>query len=76
MADLGVLEVQDVLPPIVARRPVTEYRVVIGRYLGVVLVRSSRPAITARIPASDYVIRQLRVIYRQLWPNHGQRFPQ
>lgn len=28
------------------------------------------------VPLSNYVIRQIRIIFKQLWPIHGQRFPQ
>ena len=27
-------------------------------------------------PLTNYVIRQIRIIFKQLWPSHGQRFPQ
>lgn len=75
MADLGTLPVYTHTPP-VPRVAVTDYDIHRGLALGALLVKSGshRPAYVK--PLTEYVVRQLRVIYRQLWPDHGQRFPQ
>lgn len=57
--------------------PITDYDVNRGSVLGTIstiAVPLTNPPVTA--PLTDYVVRQLRVLYRQLWPSHGQRFPQ
>lgn len=55
---------------------VTDYNINRGRPLGAVaVIVNRRPDIDYPL-VSNYIIRQLRIIYRQLWPTHGQRFPQ
>jgi hypothetical protein len=57
--------------------PISDYDIQRGRPLGTITVRPGhtfQPVL--RGPVSDYVVRQIRVLYRQLWPSHGQRFPQ
>lgn len=76
MADLGAIGTVTVLhsnPPLTPLAVVTIHR---GIHLGTISA-----IVPARLTAvlhstSDYVVRQLRIVYRQLWPNHGQRFPQ
>lgn len=77
MAALGTVPERP-LPPVRAELvPVTDYKVVRGKYLGEITERD--PFIPLGARTSDlgtYIVRQIRVVYRQLWPNHGQRFPQ
>lgn len=76
MAHLGTLTVRG-RPPQIARELVTDYNINQGRYLGALTVRDGKTKLPARITTvNDYVVRQLTVVYRQLWPSHGQRFPQ
>jgi hypothetical protein len=56
---------------------VSDYNINRGRPLGplsVYDIRGFEPTLIG--PLTGYVVRQLRVLYRQLWPAHGQRFPQ
>lgn len=55
---------------------ITDYNIERGRPLGAVLVKGPDHEPTMISPLLGYVIRQIRVVYRQLWPSHGQRFPQ
>ena len=78
MADLGVIG--SVYPTRVTPRPlypVTEYKIYRGLALGTVEVHSPRAFQPVRLsPLAAYVVRQIVIVYRQLWPVHGQRFPQ
>lgn len=60
--------------PIVA---ITKYTINRGFPLGAIVVTSAdahqEPTVT---PLENYIVRQTRILYRQLWPWHGQRFPQ
>lgn len=79
MADLGAIteiydQREDSPAPLTL---ISEYEVIRGRPLGaisVVVNRVFQPALV--IPLTTYLVRQLRILYRQLWPSHGQRFPQ
>lgn len=78
MAALGAVTV---LTPTLPGRiliPIGEYvHPLPGSFLGAVTVRSAAPARAALVqPVTDYIVRQLIFIYRQIWPDHGQRFPQ
>lgn len=76
MAALGTLTVRDEPPFIPGRTPISAYQIIIGHYLGTVGTRNEPPFIPTRSAAVNYIVRQLIVVYRQLWPSHGQRFPQ
>lgn len=57
--------------------PIADYNIVRGRPLGslpVYDIRGFEPVLIT--PLTGYVVRMIRVLYRQLWPDHGQRFPQ
>jgi hypothetical protein len=57
--------------------PITDYDIQRGRPLGTLElfdIHAFEPVLV--VPVSGYVVRQIRVEYRQLWPTHGQRFPQ
>lgn len=57
--------------------PVTDYNIIRGRFLGAVeLIDARIVAPVLHSPLTTYVVRQIRILYRQLWPSHGQRFPQ
>jgi hypothetical protein len=57
--------------------PISDYDVVRGKFLGEIVAVDNRPPTPTLIgPLTGYVVRQIRVLYRQLWPSHGQRFPQ
>lgn len=45
-------------------------------HLGTLKVFTIKPAATKTPNLDTYVVRQIRVIFRQMWPSHGQRFPQ
>lgn len=55
---------------------ITDYNIERGRSLGTILVKGPGHEPTMISPLLGYVVRQIRVVYRQLWPSHGQRFPQ
>lgn len=55
---------------------ITDYNIERGRPLGAISVKPTDHEPDMRGPLSGYVVRQIRVLYRQLWPSHGQRFPQ
>jgi hypothetical protein len=78
MAALGVVPLRDPFPPLKAELlPVTDYDVVRGRYLGEITIYDPAFALPEWNPAlASYIVRQIRILYRQLWPTHGQRFPQ
>lgn len=77
MAALGTID-ERVLPPVRAELlPITDYNVVRGKYLGSISERDPFIPLAARTSdLGNYIVRQVRVVYRQLWPPHGQRFPQ
>lgn len=74
MAALGVVTPLELDGPI-ALTPITDYQVERGRYLGVVPTLDLVGPIELHDPG-NYIVRMLSVVYRQLWPTHGQRFPQ
>ena len=76
MADLGAVAVVNVRHPLPTLHAVTDYDVVRGNFLGVIGVADESHPHPPLRAVSNYVVRQIRVVYRQLWPSHGQRFPQ
>lgn len=78
MADLGAIELRPSFPPARAELlPISHYRVVRGKFLGSIAERDpSLPFPVWNSNLGGYVVRQIRILYRQLWPSHGQRFPQ
>jgi hypothetical protein len=79
MAALGTVAPLD--PTVVVRPvlvPLANYQVVRGHHIGPVTVYDPKARFTPALvtPVNGYVVRQLRVIFKQIWPNHGQRFPQ
>lgn len=75
MAALGTVPVLDLAPPTALQTP-SAYTVERGNYLGVIsAIMSHADTVETRAP-SNYIVRQLTVIFRQLWPAYGQRFPQ
>lgn len=79
MAALGTVELRDPFPVATATRiPISDYNIIRGKYLGVIVERD--PGYPLRFgmtgDVGTYIVRQIRVLYRQLWPSHGQRFPQ
>lgn len=75
MADLGTVNLFGPVGRPITLVPVTDYNVERGRFLGAVTVLELTPPIEFR-PMGNYVVRALQVIFRQLWPSKGQRFPQ
>lgn len=77
MTALGAID-ERALPVVTAENLlITDYNVVRGKYLGAISERD--PFVPLGDLTSDlgtYIVRQIRVVYRQLWPAHGQRFPQ
>lgn len=77
MADLGAVTVRTLPLPQATLVPVEHYNIIRGKFLGPVSTRI--PTLVRaeyRATLSNYVVRQIRIIYKQLWPSHGQRFPQ
>ena len=78
MADLGVIT--EIYPTRETPRPifpVSEYKIYRGLDLGHVEAVDNRQFLPVlHAPVIGYVVRQIVVVYRQLWPQHGQRFPQ
>lgn len=79
MAALGAVPVigdKNPLPP--TRLFPSNYRLVRGRFIGPVTPHvqayPARPVYISTL--GNYLIRQIRIVYRQLWPDHGQRYPQ
>lgn len=56
--------------------PVTDYNINRGFFLGELNVKGPRAERGEKRPADGYIVRQIRILYRQLWPAYGQRFPQ
>ena len=57
--------------------PVSLYKIHRGLTLGSLPIKVTvRFAPILHGPLATYVVRQIRILYRQLWPSHGQRFPQ
>ncbi len=79
MADLGTIT-SIYLPPQDPNQPtvlVSNYQIHRGRPLGAIAVNPNpKHQPTLHQPVANYLVRQLRVLFRQLWPTHGQRFPQ
>lgn len=79
MAALGTIPnvLETVEPTNPALLDVTDYNVNRGSYLGVIQTIEALPTNPTDLGiVSNYVVRQIRILYRQLWPSHGQRFPQ
>lgn len=78
MAALGTIERRDPFPPAKAELlPITDYNVVRGRFLGAISLHDATIPLPVWNPnLGTYIVRQIRILYRQLWPSHGQRFPQ
>lgn len=78
MADLGAVGLLPHFPRVRAElQPISKYNVVRGSYLGVISLRDpDLVRATLLSPVNGYVVRQIRVLFRQLWPARGQRFPQ
>jgi hypothetical protein len=79
MADLGTIT--DIYEPTPASPfplyPISDYRIERGFPLGVLTVSDNRAFQPEPVaPLAVYVVRQIRFLFRQLWPSHGQRFPQ
>lgn len=74
MADLGTVGTLELDGPITLT-PITDYQIERGRYIGVLTPLDLRGPIDMHTPG-NYIVRMLSVVYRQLWPTHGQRFPQ
>lgn len=76
MADLGTLELLDPVTVPLPLELVTDYDVTRGNYLGEIsLLEVVTEPLDLREP-QNYIVRALSILYRQLWPSHGQRFPQ
>lgn len=78
MADLGTVPLRDPFPPAQAELlPITDYDIIRGRFLGTIGTHDpSFPLPEWNSALSTYIVRQIRILYRQLWPPYGQRFPQ
>jgi len=77
MTALGTVGVLTQYDPTVTRLPIADYTIVRGNYLGTLTVHPVLSKVGPRTSAvGNYIVRQLSIVYRQLWPNHGQRFPQ
>lgn len=78
MADLGTIT--NIWPTRVSPRPleaVSDYDINRGLDLGPIEIIDNRQFIPeVHFPIVGYVVRQIVVVFRQLWPQHGQRFPQ
>jgi hypothetical protein len=74
MAALGTVNVLGLDGPITLT-PITDYQIQRGRFIGELTVIDLAGPIELRTPG-NYIVRMLSVVYRQLWPSHGQRFPQ
>lgn len=75
MADLGVISGREITTR-VPKIQITDYTIVRGHYLGAISGRPITKPVSKGHTLSNYIVRQIRVVYRQLWPSHGQRFPQ
>lgn len=76
MADLGTIPAIYTHTPPVVLHPITGYTIHRGLILGALPIRNVIVAVARISPLSDYVVRQIRVLFRQIWPARGQRFPQ
>jgi len=76
MAALGIVTTRVPTEQRAVRVPVSAYTVVRGNYLGGLTLRVPPPRAPKRATLDNYIVRQISIVYRQLWPNHGQRFPQ
>ncbi len=77
MADLGVIpgiHVPIDNPPTIA--PLNDYRINRGLAFGAVGIYSVEDNPPFRSTLANYIVRQTRILFRQLWPAHGQRYPQ
>ena len=76
MAALGALPVATVPNQPTILDPLSAYTV----HRGMVLGRLLTIVFPARTPifhaVANYIVRQISIVYRQLWPVRGQRFPQ
>lgn len=77
MTALGTLTDRDSALPQTTLIPITAYTVERGNYLGVITTRDPfLPSAPLTNDLGNYIVRQISIVYRQLWPSHGQRFPQ
>ncbi len=76
MADLGTLTVADITHHQPDHLLVGTYRIHRGIHLGGIGVFVPPVKTPVLHAVTNYIVRQIRIIYRQLWPAHGQRFPQ
>lgn len=77
MAALGTVTLRNGAHALPAKLAITKYTITRGRFLGIVTERSALIKSATKItPITNYIVRQITVVYRQLWPTHGQRFPQ
>jgi hypothetical protein len=74
MAALGTVNPLDLEGPITLV-PIEDYQINRGLVLGELAVLDLGGPIELSAP-NNYIVRMLSVVYRQLWPSHGQRFPQ
>jgi hypothetical protein len=76
MADLGTITVTDPIRVAPTLHPLSAYTVHRGMHIGAIPALALPRLSPVLHSVSDYIVRQIRIIYRQLWPTHGQRFPQ
>lgn len=76
MTALGTVTVRPPRDVSVVRLPITDYKVTRGNYLGTLTVKQPMKRAPRQANIDNYVVRQISILYRQLWPSHGQRFPQ
>jgi hypothetical protein len=79
VAALGTISSGYATPPTRPRPvlPITDYNIERGRPLGTVGVHDARVFTPEkRGPLDVYIVRQIGIRFKQLWPSHGQRFPQ
>lgn len=77
MPDLGPVTVRSLPLPVATLIPISEYIINRGSHLGPVTVLDNQIVQADYVqPLTTYLVRQLSTVYRQLWPAHGQRFPQ
>lgn len=77
MAALGAVTPRTLPIPRTTLLPISAYTIRRGNYLGTVATRNAQlPQATLNPAVANYIVRQLSILYRQLWPPYGQRFPQ
>ncbi len=77
MAALGAVTLRNPAITRTTLEPITAYTVERGNFLGPITLRSPLTTQADYLPTvALYLVRQLSIVYRQIWPPHGQRFPQ